>query len=150
MKASHRRDVFIARVVFALFCLIVIGIIVGLICVGVSKKKADQETQTETETQKEFVMDFNKDLDSELVLDTQYAEEVYNEPDTTDATTVTLKTTQRVNLRSQPNTDCEVICTLDVGTTVTLLGEEGEWAKVQYNDQVGYIKSEFAAEIEID
>lgn len=150
MKASHRRDVFIARVVFALFCLIVIGIIVGLVWAGVSRKKADKETQTQTETQKEFIMDFDKDLDSETISETQLGEEVYNEPEGTDATVVTLKTTQRVNLRSQPNTDCEVLCTLDVGTTVTLLGEEGEWARVQYNDQEGYIKSEFAAEVEPD
>ena len=48
-----------------------------------------------------------------------------------------------VRMRTEPNTDCEVIVTLYTGTKVVFLGTEGDWSKVKYDGKTGYIKSEF-------
>lgn len=143
MKAKHRREIFIARAVFVVFCLIIVGIIVGLIVFGVSRKKPQEATETQTETQKELIMDF--DTNDSITDGTQTGEAVYGDGE--GASTV-LKTTQRVNLRTEANTTCDVICTLEVGTEVSMLSEEGEWVQVQYNDQTGYIKAEFTEVVE--
>ncbi len=49
-----------------------------------------------------------------------------------------------VNLRSEPNTDCEVIDTIPAGTEVVYLGEmEHGFYKVRYNGTVGYAYSDY-------
>ena len=142
MKASHRREVFVARLVFAIICLVIIGGIVALIVQGVQKKAAIAATQTAAESESDTQI---------LIMDLGDREtEIATEPVETEPVVVHLKTTRRVNLRPQPSTDGTPITTLEAGTVVVLLSEEGEWAHVQYGDQTGYIKTEYAAEVEVE
>ncbi len=56
------------------------------------------------------------------------------------------RTTTDVNFRSEPDTeggDDTVIDELSEGTEVTILGREGEFFKVQIDDVVGYIHSDY-------
>ena len=50
-----------------------------------------------------------------------------------------------VNLRSAASTNSDVITTLSKGTTVTKLGEDGDWYKVETSSgQTGYVNSSYA------
>ncbi|SDG79152.1 SH3 domain-containing protein [Marvinbryantia formatexigens] len=48
------------------------------------------------------------------------------------------------NIRTEPNTECDVLGVLYIGETITKTGEtEDGWTQVDYNGQTAYIKSEF-------
>lgn len=48
-----------------------------------------------------------------------------------------------VNIRSEANTECEVVGKLYAKSAVTILGTEGEWYKIHSGNCEGYIKQEF-------
>ena len=51
MKPSHRKDVIIARIIFAGICIALIAVIAAIIVVIASHRKPDvKETQTESQT----------------------------------------------------------------------------------------------------
>ena len=52
-------------------------------------------------------------------------------------------TTTGVNLRSEPNTDCQIVAVLDAQAQLEVLSDEGDWLKVSYNGNEGYVSSEF-------
>ena len=133
MKKSHRKDVIIARIIFAAMCVALIAIIIGLVML-VRARKSDKATQqmeqTQTQTQSEKLM-------PDVV-----------EPETQTQTPEVVEmsymwTTDGVNLRSEPNTDSAVVTVLGVGTQVRMIGEEDGWVKVSFNDQEGYIRADF-------
>jgi uncharacterized protein YgiM (DUF1202 family) len=138
MKKSHRRDVIIARIVFAIFLIILIAAITELVKYGLShwvpQTPANTETQTETETQQYFVIDPNQPESQEPESETQV--------------TVMVQTTRRVNLRTEPNTDCEVLTVLQSGTVLELQEESDGWALVLYEDQTGYVSTDYITAIE--
>ena len=115
MKKSHRKDVIIARIIFAAMCVALVAIIIGLVML-VRAHKSDKATQQMEQTQTQT---------SEVV------EMTY------------MWTTDGVNLRSEPNTDSAVVTVLGVGTQVRMIGEEDGWVKVSFNDQEGYIRADF-------
>ena len=54
--------------------------------------------------------------------------------------TITMKDpTARLNVRA--SADGDVLGSLDHGTVVTVLANEGEWLKIEYNGGVGYVKA---------
>ncbi len=55
--------------------------------------------------------------------------------------TVTAKT--NVNVRAAASQSAERLGGIVAGDELELLGKEGDWCKVKYNGQIGYIKSEF-------
>lgn len=59
--------------------------------------------------------------------------------------TVTV-TGDNVRMRSEPNTDCEVVKTCSKGETYNLIEVTGEWTGVDNNGQECYIKTEFLEE----
>ena len=65
----------------------------------------------------------------------------------TQAPNPVVQTTTGVNLRKEPNTECEVLTVLDQGTMLELIGEEDGWAVVDYQGQIGYVKIEYLQEI---
>lgn len=134
MKKSHRKDVMIARIIFAAMCIALVAIVIGVVMLVRSHKSdktpASQMTQTQSQMQ---------DLTPDDVIDI---------PETqTDGTEVDemtyMWTTDGVNMRSEPNTDSAVITILELGTQVRMIGEENGWIKVSYNDQEGYIRADF-------
>lgn len=48
-----------------------------------------------------------------------------------------------VNIRSEANTECEIVGKLYAKSAVTVLGTEGEWYKIHSGNCEGYIKQEF-------
>jgi uncharacterized protein YgiM (DUF1202 family) len=138
MKKSHRRDVIIARIIFAVFLIVLIAAITMFVRYAldrwVPQTPASTETQTETETQQYFVIDPNQP-------ETQ-------EPETETQVTVMVQTTRRVNLRTEPNTDCEVVTVLESGTLLELQEESDGWALVVYDEQTGYVSTDYITAIE--
>ncbi len=55
----------------------------------------------------------------------------------------TVTATTNVNVRVSPDETAERLGILTGGTSVDLLGNEGDWCKVSYNGQVGYVKAEY-------
>ena len=131
MKKSHRKDVIIARIIFAAMCVALIAIIIGLVMLvraHKSDKATQQMEQTQTQTQsEEWVPDVvEPETQTQEVVEMTY-----------------MWTTDGVNLRSEPNTDSAVVTVLGVGTQVRMIGEEDGWVKVSFNDQEGYIRADF-------
>lgn len=133
MKKSHRKDVIIARIIFAAMCVALVAIIIGLVMLvraHKSDKATQQMEQTQTQTQsEEWVPDV---VEPETQTQTQEVVEM-----------TYMWTTDGVNLRSEPNTDSAVVTVLGVGTQVRMIGEEDGWVKVSFNDQEGYIRADF-------
>lgn len=59
------------------------------------------------------------------------------------ATTETMITTDKVNVRAAASTSAEKLGTVRKGQTVTRTGTEGDWSIIDYNGTTGYIKSEY-------
>ena len=52
-----------------------------------------------------------------------------------------------LNLRSEPSSEGEVLCSIENGTKIVVLSAEGEWTNVEYNGVTGYVMSAY---IQID
>lgn len=54
---------------------------------------------------------------------------------------------ERLNLRKEPNTDCEIVSVLEKGTEMTILSDEVStpigWYKVTVNGVGGFVMSKF-------
>ncbi len=55
----------------------------------------------------------------------------------------TVYATENVNIRTEPNTDCEIITVLQKGSSVTRIDEVDGWSKVVYEGEERYITSEY-------
>ena len=56
----------------------------------------------------------------------------------------TVYATENVNIRTKPNTDCDIITVLQKGSSVTRIGETDDgWSKVLYEGKERYITSEY-------
>lgn len=140
MKKSHRKDVIIARVIFAVALLLLIALIVGAVIMirGHMAEKSAQESQGVIVTE--------NSQEQQPVVDTQTSEPEITTEDT-QAPNPVVQTTTGVNLRKEPNTECEVLTVLDQGTMLELIGEEDGWAVVDYQGQIGYVKIEYLQEV---
>ena len=55
----------------------------------------------------------------------------------------TVYATENVNIRTEPNTDCDIITVLQKGSSITRIGEADGWSKVLYEGEERYITSEY-------
>ena len=75
-----------------------------------------------------------------------YIKSDYLEVITTEATSDpigSVKATTNVNVRSAANQDSSKLGTAQAGNTYDLLEDQGEWYKINFDGNVGYVKSEF-------
>lgn len=109
---------------------------------------AEDTNTDETTVDEENADDGNAD---ETAGDNQNAEEtdqsdVQSEETTAEEetpSTWTVQTTDGVNIRGSASTDGTKLGRCDMGTRFTAVGTEGDWTKVEYREQIGYIKTEF-------
>ena len=52
-------------------------------------------------------------------------------------------TAQDVNMRKSASTEAEVLAALSLNEEVEVLGEEGSWYRILYNDMVGYVSQNY-------
>lgn len=55
-----------------------------------------------------------------------------------------------VNFRQGPSTDTAIIGSFAKGTSMTVVGAEGEWSKVSHNGTVGYVYTQYLADGKVD
>lgn len=55
----------------------------------------------------------------------------------------TVYATENVNIRTEPNTDCDIITVLQKGSSITRIGEADGWSKVTYGGTLCYINSDY-------
>jgi uncharacterized protein YgiM (DUF1202 family) len=139
MNKNHRKDVIIARLIFAGICILLIAVIASIV-VRLHSNGAD------TDSKKESSQTENQNLppntqNSDLPPVTENPEE-----SASDGALHYVWTNTAVNLREQPNTNCSVITVLDARTQLELLGEEEGWVKVSYNGQEGYVSTDYISD----
>lgn len=52
-------------------------------------------------------------------------------------------TTETLNLRSEPSTSSSILELLDANEEVEVISEEGDWYKVEYNGEEGYVSKDY-------
>lgn len=140
MKPSHRKDVIIARIIFAFICVAFIAIIVSIVLLisshfGKSKVPV-QDTQKQTESEED---------------DTVYEDVPIVTPETEVVEQkVIVKTTASVNLRTEPDKDSEVQTVVPEGTELIVILEQDGWAKVGYAGYEGYVYTEYIQQVAAD
>ncbi len=157
MKKSHRKDVIIARIIFAFIVVILVALIVFGIK-AIMKYRAEKEIPIGTESQttetvptetaptelpgeddnSEWIVDDTATEDTEQPQETQTTEE---EPE---PAAVTLKAMYGVNIRAGAGTDNDILGSVPEGDTATLLEERDDgWGYIQYGDLTGYVYLEY-------
>ena len=128
---------------------IIITIVVALVLLAtvaafvvISNNQTGAKDGQTTETA--VTEDEKKDKAEEVSADVEEKEEPEEEADESEA--VPMKTTSNVNLRTEPNTDCEILVVIPKGTEVQKLSEKDGWAKITYEEKTGYVSAEYLAE----
>lgn len=148
MKKSHKREIFMARVIFAIF-LVVVALIVALAVLLVSSHLKKDKPQKENPKTSEQTSDNNTEPNTAF----EPGEDGIT-PDTTEPETDVPEqtnsrwTTTSVNFRTEANTSCDVIATLAEGTEVEWQSEENGWAAVTYDGKSGYISTEYLTDVD--
>ena len=167
MKKSRRKDVIIARVIFAILVLALIALIVFGIRAFILYRMGDknnagvdtqvsEEMSTQEDSQENNISADNNDEwlvddgnDTTETVDTQTTEPTVEieenvEPETESEPQIVLQAMYRVNLRADSNTDASVLGVVSKMDKVVLLEElDNGWGQVQYGDMVGYVYLEY-------
>ncbi|MBQ2705594.1 MAG: SH3 domain-containing protein [Agathobacter sp.] len=135
-KSKHfRKDVILARVIFAILCLVIIVVI----SMGVSALKNalnSGNTDEEPQTQQYDIPEFED------------TEEVTEIEEVIDEIVVYAKTTAKVNMRVEPNTNCAVLASVPAATKMSMIEEVDGWYKVVYEEKEGYIRADYIELVE--
>lgn len=167
MKKSHRKDVIIARIIFAVIVLVLIALIVFGVKAFMKYRAAKEaqngtETQINTEvgTQDESQQEESQqeepgtdDNDQWLVEDSQTEDTQEPETEGTDNSgeeqpeepdSVILRAMYGVNIRSGAGTDNSILGSVPEGDNIILLEERDDgWGYIQYGDLTGYVYLEY-------
>lgn len=88
-----------------------------------------------------------KRMDStEAPLEGTEVEQTVTEPEEEEVELVEMYTTDNVNVRKEPSTEAEIICTLGTRELVQVSENDGEWCRVVLEDGEGYIASQYLRE----
>ena len=131
MKASHRKDVIIARLIFAAICLFLIALIVTIVITVNSKggKKKEQD-KVQQNAVSESETDSAGDSDTEIGA-------IYLPQQTTEGTEKTyVTTTSSVNMR-------EIVTVIGQNVKLEFVSEDNGWTQVIFQGQTGYVSSDY-------
>ncbi len=87
-----------------------------------------------------------KDASSPVVEPTPQPETPQPQPETPQPTNQTgkvINVSSSLNVRQGPSTNHTVIGSLSNGQSVTILGKEGNWYKIEYGSSVGYVSADY-------
>ena len=132
MKASHRKDVIIARLIFAAMCLFLIAII-AVIVINVTSKNGKKN---EPGNVKQNVV-------SESENDTEF-ESAYLPQQTTENTEKNyVTTTSSINMREQADKNAKIITVIGPDVKLEFVSEDNGWTQVVFQGQTGYVCSDY-------
>lgn len=136
MKASHRKDVIIARMIFAAICLFLIALIATIVITITSKggKKKEQD-----KTQQNVASESETDSDSDTEIGA-----IYLPQQTTEGTEKTyVTTTSSVNMREKPDKNANIVTVIAQDVKLEFVSEDNGWAQVIFQGQTGYVSSDY-------
>ena len=134
MKASHRKDVIIARLIFAAICLFLIALIATIVITITSKggKKKEQD-----KAQQNVASESETDSDTEIGA-------IYLPQQTTEGTEKTyVTTTSSVNMREKPDKNANIVTVIAQDVKLEFVSEDNGWAQVIFQGQTGYVSSDY-------
>ena len=136
MKASHRKDVIIARLIFAAICLFLIALIATIVITITSKgdkKKEQDKAQQNVASESEA----DSDSDSEIGA-------IYLPQQTTEGTEKTyVTTTSSVNMREKPDKNANIVTVIAQDVKLEFVSEDNGWTQVIFQGQTGYVSSDY-------
>ena len=130
MKASHRKDVIIARLIFAAICLFLIALIATIVITVNSKggKKKEQD-----KVQQNAVGDSDTEIGA-----------IYLPQQTTEGTEKTyVTTTSSVNMREKPDKNANIVTVIAQDVKLEFVSEDNGWTQVIFQGQTGYVSSDY-------
>lgn len=136
MKASHRKDVIIARLIFAAICLFLIALIATIVITITSKggKKKEQD-----KTQQNVASESETDSDSDTEIGA-----IYLPQQTTEGTEKTyVTTTSSVNMREKPDKNANIVTVIAQDVKLEFVSEDNGWTQVIFQEQTGYVSSDY-------
>ncbi len=110
------------------------------------EESTDVTEETETESDTELSSSEAVDSSTQTTENTQNSESTENsetqEPESVEPVVQKVKVkSNNTNVRSEANAGSTKLGQVDKGTILVKLGVEGDWTKVEYDDQIGYIKT---------
>ena len=136
MKASHRKDVIIARLIFAAICLFLIALIATIVITITSKggKKKEQD-----KAQQNVASESEADSDSDTEIGA-----IYLPQQTTEGTEKTyVTTTSSVNMREKPDKNANIVTVIGQDVKLEFVSEDNGWTQVIFQGQTGYVSSDY-------
>lgn len=138
-RSKHfRKDVIIARIIFAILC-ILIGVLIGSGISALLKNADNKQDDPKPNTQIETEADHTQDTQS-----TEVEPSIDNTETTPEILYFAVPETE-IRLREQPNTDCVTLAKIPAGTKLPLVEELEGWYKVTYEGMEGYISADYAS-----
>lgn len=104
------------------------------------KEQEDKETDKETEDKTD-----GENGDDSKVEDEEKEPQKAPEPESEYKNVGISVADNYVNIRKEPNTECEILGKLYKGCAATILSSEGEWVKIKSGSVTGYINSNYLA-----
>lgn len=148
MKPSHRKDVIIARIIFACLCVALIAIIASIVVIVSSHNKSNRDKinnqQEAPQLQDQKDTEGAENNDDQLTDDNNGAA---GDSQVEELTEISVKTTTGVNLRSAADKESEILATIPENTELTVIEEENDWVKVEYDGKTGYVYNEFVRQV---
>lgn len=138
MKASHRKDVIIARLIFAAICLFLIALIATIVITVTSKggKKKEQD-KVQQNAVSESETDSAGDSGTEIGA-------IYLPQQTTEGTEKTyVTTTSSVNMREKPDKNANIVTVIGQDVKLEFVSEDNGWTQVIFQGQTGYVSSDY-------
>ena len=174
-KSKHfRKDVIIARIIAALILIVLIALIVTVVS-HFTKSSGNKDSQNTQSTQD--VNNGNQDSEDKDTQNSEGQNDPSNdnpsndnpsnddpsnddpsnegsntpqgsEEDTDVVEKVYVKTTARIRLREEPNTNCRTLEGINSGVELEVLETLDGWYKVSYNGKTGYVSADYAKIVE--
>ena len=131
-RSSSSLDMYnIMKFAIPIACIILLIILIKIIMGGSDKSTIETTPAATTEAVMETT------APAEVVPETEAIPE-------TEAVSSVWVTTTGVKVRTEPNTDCEVLDVLDAGVQITYKGDAGdEWIMIDYNGRDAYLNKQF-------
>ena len=85
----------------------------------------------------------SEETNSEAEQEEQTAEDEKEEEDAP----FTVKTKDICNVRAEASADAELLGRVTNGVKLTAVGTEGDWTKVEFQDGIGYIRSDLLKKV---
>lgn len=136
MKASHRKDVIIARLIFAAICLFLIALIATIV-ITITSKGGEKKEQDKTQQNVASESETDSGSDTEIGA-------IYLPQQTTEGTEKTyVTTTSSVNMREKPDKNANIVTVIAQDVKLEFVSEDNGWTQVIFQGQTGYVSSDY-------